>query len=74
MHMTLYSARVGKRRRVNRGAWFCRRKTVEPFMGEYAIGLKAPKGLNLRIDTTGYARAIMASSARKRSDGAKRYD
>lgn len=50
--MTSCSAQVGEGRRVNKGARFYERKTVWLFMQEYATGLKAPKGLNLRIDLT----------------------
>lgn len=42
------------------------------FMREYAAGLKAPKGYNLRIDITGYLRAIAASLAIERLASAKR--
>lgn len=70
--MTLYNAKVGKKKRVNKGDGFCRRKTACPLIPEYAAGLKVPDGLNLRIDTTKYVCAIAASLAIKRSASAKK--
>lgn len=72
--MTLYSTRVGKRKSVNQKAGVCRKRIVWPLMQEYATGLKALKGLNIKIDTTGCMQAIATSSAIERLANIGWYD
>ncbi len=74
IRITSCSAKVGEERRVIRGAGFCGKRTVWPFMQEYAAGLKAPEDLHLRIDTTGCAQAIATSSVIERSARAGGYN
>lgn len=65
--MILCNAKVGKRRKINKGVGFSKRKTIYFLMPKYVVRLKFSNRLNLRIDTTGYAQAIVVFLAIERS-------
>lgn len=67
MHMIPYNARVRKGYKVNKRARFYRKRTVWPFIWEYATRLKALEDLNLKINITKCMQAIVTSLTIKKS-------
>lgn len=72
IHIILCNAKVGERRKINKRVGFSKRKTIYFLMPKYVVGLKFSNRLNLRIDTTGYAQAIVVFLAIKRSASVRR--
>lgn len=61
MHIILCNAKIQKRRKVNKKAGFCGKKTACPLISEYAAGLNVLDCFTLRINTIKYVQAITAS-------------
>lgn len=63
IYITSYRARVGEKRRINKGFQSYERRTIWLFIQKYATGLKVSEDMNLKINTIRYVQAIATSLA-----------